>query len=95
MTTYKASREEVYAVIDGERNYQEARKAAEGSTSFNGQHTPEEFLIYMNSYLGEANEAAARVWGADCKPRILDILRKVTALGVACMEENGVVARAS
>ena len=88
-----ATRAEVYAVLDGERDYQEARKASEGSTSYNGKHTPEEFLIYMNSYLNEANEAAARVWGEDCKPRILDILRKVTALGVACMEENGVVAR--
>lgn len=88
-----ASRTEVYEAIDGERDYQEARKAAEGSTSYNGKHTPEEFLIYMNSYLAEANDAAARVWGSDCKPAILNILRKVTALGVACMEENGVVYR--
>lgn len=88
-----ATRDEVYAAIDGEREYQETRKIAEGSTSFNGSHTPEEFLIYMNDYLAEANHAAARVWGTDCKPAILNILRKVTALGVACMEENGVVAR--
>lgn len=88
-----ATRLEVYAAIDGERDYQDARKAAEGSTSFNGKHTPEEFLIYMNDYLQEANHAAARVWGADCKPRVLDILRKVIALGVACMEENGVITR--
>lgn len=88
-----ATRAEVYAAIDGERDYQEARKASEGSTSYNGSHTPEEFLIYMNDYLAEANHAAARVWGKDCKPAILNILRKVTALGVACMEENGVVVR--
>lgn len=88
-----ATRAEVYAVLDGERDYQEARKVAEGSTSYNGTHTPEEFLIYMNDYLREANQVAARVWGEDCKPRILDVLRKVTALGVACMEENGAIPR--
>lgn len=88
-----ATRSEVYAALDGERAYQETRKVNEGSTSYNGSHTPEEFLIYMNDYLAEANHVAARVWGEDCKPRILDVLRKVTALGVACMEENGVVPR--
>lgn len=85
-------RSEVYAVIDGERDYQQMRLARDGTTSPGG-HSPEEYLLYMESYLNEAKEVAARVWGPDCRPQILNIIRKVTALGVACMEENGVVAR--
>lgn len=87
-------REVVYQIIDGEREYQDSRRINDGSTSSDGSHTPEEFLLYMNDYLQEAMHVASRVWGDGCKPAILDIVRKVTALGVACMEENGAVARA-
>ena len=83
------TREEVYAAIDGERAYQEMRLARDGSTDPQGQHSPEEFLLYMENYLNEAKHVAARVWGPECRPRILDIVRKVTALGVSCMEQNG------
>ena len=85
-----ATRTEVYKVIDGERDYQEMRRDRDGGQP---AHTPTEFLVYMRSYLNEALESASRVWGADADPTILDKIRKVTALGVACMEENGTVAR--
>lgn len=86
-------RTEVYAAIDGERDYQDMRLARDGSTSPEGIHSPEEYLLYMESYLNEAKEVASRVWGPECRPAILDIVRKVTALGVVCMEQNGVVTR--
>lgn len=85
-----ASRNQVYAVIDGERDYQELRRVRDGGQP---AHTPTEFLVYMRSYLNEALEKASRVWGADADPAILDTMRKVIGLGVACMEENGTVAR--
>jgi hypothetical protein len=86
-------RKEVYEIIDGERDYQEMRIVRDGSTAPEGKHSPEEYLIYMNDYLQEAMHVAARTWGAACTPAILDIVRKVTALGVACMEQNGAVRR--
>lgn len=87
------SRQEVYEVLDGERDYQEMRIKRDGSTADNGVHTPEEYLLYMEDYLTEAKHVASRVWGAECHPAILEIVRKVTALGVACMEQNGAPAR--
>ena len=89
-----ASRAEVYKCIDGERDYQEMRIVRDGSTTLTeGPHTPEEFLLYMEHYMHLAREKASTVWGPKAKTEILDVLRKVTALGVACMEANGVVAR--
>lgn len=84
------TRSEVYSVIDGERDYQEMRRVRDGGQP---AHTVTEFLVYMRSYLNEALEKASRVWGEDADPAVLDTMRKVVGLGVACMEENGVVAR--
>lgn len=84
------TRSQVYQAIDGERDYQELRRERDGGQS---SHTPTEFLVYMRSYLNEALEKASRVWGEDADPAILDTMRKVVGLGVACMEENGFVAR--
>ena len=88
------TRKEVYNVIDGERDYQEMRIVRDGTTSSDGHnHTPEEYLLYMEDYLNEAKHVASRVWGAEARPAIMDIVRKVVALGVACMEQNGAVPR--
>lgn len=89
-----ATREEVYSALDSERDYQEMRRHRDGSTTVGGDgsvhdHTPEEFLIYMQDYLNEALHTASRTWGPTCKPKVMEIVRKVTALGVACMEANG------
>jgi hypothetical protein len=79
-------RAEVYAAIDSERDYQDMRKHRDSGAE---THSPEEFLLYMQDYLTEAVHAAARLWGPEAKPKIMEIVRKVTALGVACMEQHG------
>jgi hypothetical protein len=86
-----ATRQEVYGAIDSERDYQDMRIVRDGSTADPNEHyhTPEEFLVYMNAYLQDTMSTAARVWGPACKPAILDGIRKVVGLGVACMEMNG------
>lgn len=85
-----ASRKEVYTALDSERDYQDHRIQTDGSTALGEHyHSPEEYLVYMQDYLNEALHTAARVWGPACKPAIMEIVRKVTALGVACMEHNG------
>lgn len=88
-----ASREEVYHALDTERDYQQMRISRDGSTAPNGEHSPEEYLLYMEHYIHLAREVASTVWGPEAKPAILEVIRKVTALGVACMEANGAPVR--
>jgi hypothetical protein len=88
----KVTRQDVYAVIDGERDYQDSRWNA-STTPTEGRHSVEEFVLYMEHYLQEAR----RLLSTQASPKAthdgLDFVRKVTAMGVACMEQNGVVPR--
>lgn len=79
-------RSKVYEAIDGERAYQEARWH-EGTTPSCGKHTATEFILFMEHYLEGARKLASTT--AEGNTEVLDFVRKVTALGVACMEENG------
>lgn len=85
-------RKEVYAILDGERDYQELRWNAD-TTSTAGKHTPEEFLLYMEHYMGLARVAMSTQADPQAKLDGLDIMRKVVTLGVACFEQHGVPAR--
>jgi len=76
-------RDEVYRRLSGERDYQDARWPGH-------RHTPLEFAAFMQHYI---NEAISRDTKGDTDG-CLESLRKATALGVACFEENGVPARA-
>lgn len=88
----KLSREQVYVAVDGEREYQEARWNPE-TTPSGGRHELGAYLIFIDDYLREAKTQLSR--GADPKATqdCLNTLRKITALGVACMEEHGAPAR--
>lgn len=80
------SRETVYAAIDSERDYQEAQKG--NSRRHEGQPpmTPGEYILCMERCLNAAREAWYKPdGGVAC----LDDIRKVTALGVSCMELHG------
>ncbi len=90
------SRKEVYEAIDGERDYQEKRWNR-NSTPSKGQHETAAFLTYMREYLRRAELLSSECaddtvappghkFAGECD---LDFVRKVTALGVACMEQNG------
>lgn len=83
-------RADVYSVIDGERAYQDSLSS---TSETDGHHTVPEFILYMEDYIAEARSVASRTWGPEAKIKALDIVRKVTALGVACMEQNGIVRR--
>jgi len=75
----------VAEVVEGERVYQLLRWNPK-TTPSNGTHSVSEFLLYMQDYLTEAIHQASRCPGED---RALETVRKVTALGMACMEQNG------
>ena len=88
----KVSREEVYKVIDGERAYQDMRWN-ESTTPTGGFHTVPEFVLYMEHYLQEARRLLSTQPDPKANEDGLDFVRKVTAMGVACMEQNGAVER--
>ena len=78
------SRRDVYKAVDSERTYQEEQW---GDRS----HSVTEYILFMEHYLFEARKRAST---KDLSVPIhhndvLDFIRKVTALGVVCMEENG------
>jgi hypothetical protein len=81
----KATREEVYRAIDGERDYQESRWERPKHN-----HSATEYLVYINHYV---QKAFAAVSTEDGEGSALPNLRKIAALAVAAMEERGVVAR--
>lgn len=84
-------RDQIYAIIDGERDYQDSLSA---SSETAGVHTVPEWVLYMEAYIADARQIAAHTWGSDATFKTLDVIRKVTAMGVACMEQNGFTVRA-
>lgn len=81
----------VYSAIDGEREYQDdIGKVTSGEPRV---HSVNEMLLFMEHYVSEARKTASTTWGAEGDRKTLDILRKITALGIAAMEQNGVVYR--
>lgn len=84
-----ATREEVYEAVDGERTYQTKWDTAESQ----GLHEPAAFILFMEEYLSEARKLESTREngnnGRFLEEGSLDFVRKVTALGVACMEQHG------
>lgn len=82
----KASRLDVYSALDSEREYQQAK--------FNGDEPRSvgDFLVYIQDYLTEAIRQATRdpnSQGSTVSGATLDTVRKITGMGVACMEQHG------
>jgi hypothetical protein len=82
------NRTEVWKAIDSERDYQDFRWNPSTSTS-GGQHTVSEWILYMEAYLHEARQKVSTQASPKAEEEALECLRKVTAMGVACMEQNG------
>lgn len=79
-------REEVYKLIDGEREYQLQRHEIV-SAKFphrDEDHHVADWIIYMEAQLQEAKVGVY----AFAMTKALSHIRKATALGVACMEYN-------
>ena len=79
-------RKEVYRLIDGERAYQDKwdiERASKALPTRDKYANVETWLLWMDEYMARAKKAAAE---NVVKTPVLDIVRKITALGVACME---------
>ncbi len=93
-TVTKATRAEVYAALDGERDYQDSKWTPETTTS-GGQHEdPLAWLSYMKNYCEEGINVLCRRAEPEASEFALHTIRKVAALGVAAMEQCGVRTRA-
>ena len=83
----KMKRLDVYELIDCERSYQEKKWNAD-STETAGDHArPEEWLVYIQDYLTEAIHIATRTAEPESSKLVMDNIRKITAMGVAAMEQ--------
>ena len=90
----KATRQEVYSLIDEERDYQD-QKWNPQFTWTGGQHSVSEWILYIEDYVQEARNILARNPDPQATYKALDILRKIAAMSVAAMEQNGIVKRTS
>ena len=52
-------RQDVYKLIDGERDYQDSRWN-ESTTASKGLHSPEEWFMYIENYVNEAKHILSR-----------------------------------
>jgi hypothetical protein len=100
MNVRPEERERAYSAIDSERTYQDKRwgrvrekigddKMLTGSSTLGqgvGNRSLDEFVLYMEGYLRDLVHLASHT--NDPAPK-LEFVRKVTALGVACMEQHG------
>lgn len=86
------TRKEIYQAIDGERDYQEGWKDPT-LTDSGGEHSNVEFLVYIRDYVEEALHIATRKPDPEANIHTAHALRKIAALAVAAMEQNGVLLR--
>lgn len=82
----KITRNEVYAIVDSERDYQTDQQGNAKRHEGQSPMTPGELILCMEKCLNDARN----IWytpdgGVNC----LEYVRKVTALGVQCMERFG------
>ena len=81
-------REDVYILIDGERQYQDINRS-NGIPLSDADTSISSWILYMEEHLNRAKKA---IYDLD-ETNALEQIRKATALGVACMEYNETPAR--
>lgn len=85
---YAATRKQVYAAIDTERDYQDSKWNA-ATTPSAGQHEVGAFILFMEEYLSYARKEISTKADPEAAQEALKAIRKVIALGVSCMEQHG------
>jgi hypothetical protein len=88
MLDKELSRDEAWAAIESELDYQIARWNKE-TTVTEGKHSVAEFTVFMQDYLREAMTVLSRNGEPGASEQALHIIRKITAMGVSCMMQNG------
>lgn len=86
MGTMMATRARVYDVLDGERDYQDAQMGNAKRHADMPPMTPGEHLLCMIHLM---NVAVAEWYKPDGGVNCLEHVRKMTAMGIQCMERYG------
>lgn len=74
------NREEVYSIIDGEREYQEYKWKGH-------RHEVGAYITILQNYVDKSRHAWTDNNGDE---KALEEIRKIAAIAVSCMEEHGV-----
>jgi|SRR5690242_2097269 len=82
---HSLSRQQVYALIDSERDYQDKRWPRPAHN-----HSITEYLVYIRDYV---ESALHQVTHEDGDAGIRGHVRKIAALAVVCLEDHGAPAR--
>jgi hypothetical protein len=85
MTPAKLTRAQVYALIDGERDYQDSL-GPDRREPVEVPHSTGEYLVMLDTYLRKAKDAWTNTAGDRAA---LDQIRKIAGIAVHCMEDNG------
>lgn len=88
-----ATRNEVFKAIDSERDYQDSLWN-ETTTTSGGKHEVGAWIVFMRSYLSEAEDQISRAADPAASQNALNTIRKIVTIGVACMEQHGAPKRA-
>ena len=83
-----SNRDEALSAIVSELDYQNKKWNPE-TTATCHDHTVGDYLVYMKNYLDEAFAQLSRNGDPVASNLALNTIRKVAALGVACMVQNG------
>lgn len=83
----KTPRAEVYAAVDGERDYQDNLPP---TRSDGGDRSVGEYVLMLNHYVRLANAAWTDNPG---DAQALEVVRKIAGIAVHCMEDHGAPAR--
>lgn len=84
--------EQVFELIKGERAYQDSKWNPSTTTS-NGDHSWEEWIMYMEHYINLSKVALSTKPKQEADLIAADNVRKITTLGFAAMQNNGAPAR--
>ena len=85
-------RSDVYKLIDGEREYQDKKWTPETTTS-DGVHSAEEWLVYIEDYANEAKHILSSKSNKDAAFPVMDIMRKIAGMAVCAMEQHETLPR--
>jgi hypothetical protein len=86
------NRQDVYKLIDGERNYQTGRWNSQ-TTSSGGFHSVEEWYVYLQDYVTEGIHTLARLPRQEADPKAMSTIRKLAAMCVCAMEQHDTYSR--
>lgn len=89
-------RTDVYAALDSERAYQNSRwcRTDPDKAAGHNPHSVCEWLTYMRYYIDKGLELSTTNSDPQASQQALEFARKVSALGVVCMEQHGAPRRA-